>query len=52
MAHGLKGFDTDLILFREIVKIKVPFNFPKVKITFGKFFQVKHSTFKLTISLN
>jgi hypothetical protein len=38
--------------FREIVKIIVAFNFPKVISTFGKFLQVKHGTFKFTISLN
>ncbi len=33
------------------VKIRVPFNLPKVEITFGKLLQVKHDTLFFIISL-
>ena len=48
--HRLKRRLVGILLW-EIVKIIAPFNFPKVKRTFGKFLQVKYGTFQFTISL-
>jgi HupE / UreJ protein len=47
LKSGLNG-STILTELREIVKIRVQYNFPKVLFTFGKFLQVKHGTFKFT----